>query len=180
MRSIDPAPPCSFCGVLRRKLLNDKAKELHATRIATGHNMDDEIQTALMNYMRGDIEKTALLGALTGVVRDERFVQRIKPLRYCPEEEVLLYANLKRIEYEPTACPYAGESLRSTIRKAIDGIEKKHPGSKHQTLKSTDKLIDLLRKNTEYGKIGRCTKCGDPCSGEICRPCRILEKIKKG
>jgi uncharacterized protein (TIGR00269 family) len=176
-RMKNPAPPCSFCGVLRRKLLNTKAKELGATRIATGHNMDDEIQTALMNYARGDVEKTARMGALVGVVRDERFVQRIKPLRDTPEEEVLLYAKLKGIEYEPSRCPYSQESFRGTIRKTIEDIETNHPGSKYQILKSTDKLIGILRKNTESGEMGRCAKCGDPCSEETCRFCRIMEEL---
>ena len=173
----NPAPPCSFCGVLRRKLLNTKAKELGATRIATGHNMDDEIQTALMNYIRGDVEKTARMGALVGVVRDERFVQRIKPLRDSPENEVLLYAKLKAIEYEPSRCPYSGESFRGTIRKAIVEIETNHPGSKYQILKSTDKLIDILREKAEFGVMGSCNKCGDPCSEETCRFCRIMESL---
>jgi uncharacterized protein (TIGR00269 family) len=176
-RMTNPAPPCSFCGVLRRKLLNAKAKELGATRIATGHNMDDEIQTALMNYVRGDVEKTARMGALVGAVRDERFVQRIKPLRDSPENEVLLYAQLKEIEYEPSRCPYSGESFRGTMRKTIEEIETNHPGSKYQILKSTDKLIEILRKNTEPGTMGNCEKCGDPCSEETCRFCRIMEKL---
>ncbi len=47
--------PCSFCGVLRKKLLNKKARELNSTGIATAHNLDDEAQTVLMNYLRGDI-----------------------------------------------------------------------------------------------------------------------------
>jgi len=51
----NPAPACSYCGVLRRKLLNEKARELGVTKIATGHNLDDEIQTAMMNFIRGDL-----------------------------------------------------------------------------------------------------------------------------
>ncbi len=172
-----PAPPCSFCGVLRRKLLNSKAKDLGATRIATGHNMDDEIQTSLMNYVRGDVEKIARMGALVGVVRDERFIQRIKPLRDCPENEVLLYAQLKGIEYEPARCPYSGEAFRATIRKAIDAIETNHPGSKHQILKSTDTLIGLLRKDKDFGVMGSCNKCGDPCSEKTCKFCQIEQKL---
>ena len=177
-KTANPPPACSFCGVLRRKLLNAKAKELGATRIATGHNMDDEIQTGLMNYVRGDVEKIARMGALVGIVKDIGFVQRIKPLRDSPENEVLLYAQLKGIEYEPSRCPYSGDAFRGTIRKAIGEIEEKHPGSKFQILKSTDHLIKLLRDNIDFGVIGKCDKCGDPCSGGICNFCRIEKNIK--
>ena len=160
-----------------RKLLNSKAKELGASRIATGHNMDDEIQTALMNYIRGDVEKMARDGALVGTVKDAGFVQRIKPLRDSPENEVLLYAQFKGIEYEPSRCPYSGDAFRATIRKAINEIEEKHPGSKFQILKSTDHLIKILRDNIDFGVIGKCDKCGDPCSGGICNFCQIAEKL---
>ncbi len=177
-RTENPQPPCSFCGVLRRKLLNAKAKELGATRIATGHNMDDEIQTALMNYIRGDVEKIARMGAYVGTVKDSGFVQRIKPLRDSPENEVLLYAQLRGIEYEPGRCPYSGDAFRATIRKAINEIEEKHPGSKFQILKSTDQLIKILRDNVDFGAIGKCDKCGDPCSGRICNFCQIERNIR--
>src|SRR3989338_1215773 len=41
--------PCSICGVFRRYLLNKKAKELGFTKVATGHNLDDEAQSIMMN-----------------------------------------------------------------------------------------------------------------------------------
>ncbi|MGA3296003.1 MAG: tRNA 2-thiocytidine biosynthesis TtcA family protein [Candidatus Bathyarchaeia archaeon] len=33
--------PCSYCGVLRRKAINQAAAMIGATKIATGHNLDD-------------------------------------------------------------------------------------------------------------------------------------------
>ena len=47
-------PACSFCGVFRRKILNETARELKVDKLATGHNLDDEIQVTLMNFIRGD------------------------------------------------------------------------------------------------------------------------------
>ena len=43
---------CSMCGPFRRYLLNKKSKELSFTKLATGHNLDDEAQTIIMNYFR--------------------------------------------------------------------------------------------------------------------------------
>ena len=48
--------PCSFCGVFRRRCMNQTAKELGADVLATGHNLDDTAQSVLMNFMRGDVE----------------------------------------------------------------------------------------------------------------------------
>src|SRR3989344_3142140 len=58
--------PCSVCGVLRRSLLNTKARELGATKLVTGHNLDDEAQTIIMNQFRRNIDASSRLGPLTG------------------------------------------------------------------------------------------------------------------
>jgi uncharacterized protein (TIGR00269 family) len=170
------APACSYCGVLRRRILNQKAKELGVTKIATGHNMDDEIQAGMMNFIRGDLERIARMGAYVGVVKDERFVPRIKPLRDCPEDEVRLYAELKELPFVPVRCPYSGEAYRKTVREAIETIDERHPGSKFQMLKSIDRLIELMRKE-KTGKIGRCATCGEPSSQETCKFCEIRKKL---
>jgi tRNA(Ile)-lysidine synthase TilS/MesJ len=38
--------------VLRRSLINTQARMLGFTKVATGHNLGDEAQTILMNYLR--------------------------------------------------------------------------------------------------------------------------------
>ena len=48
---------CMPCGVYRRYLLNRTAYEHGCDRIATGHNMDDEIQSFLMTFARNDRNK---------------------------------------------------------------------------------------------------------------------------
>ncbi|NMC10538.1 MAG: tRNA 2-thiocytidine biosynthesis protein TtcA, partial [Methanothrix sp.] len=47
-------PPCTFCGVFRKSALNRAAKRLQVTKVATGHNLDDEVQSIMMNYLKGD------------------------------------------------------------------------------------------------------------------------------
>ena len=44
---------CTICGILRKKALADAARDPGATVIATGHNLDDEAQSVLMNALRG-------------------------------------------------------------------------------------------------------------------------------
>ncbi|MCK5265982.1 MAG: tRNA lysidine(34) synthetase TilS, partial [Candidatus Thorarchaeota archaeon] len=53
-RSSNSLGACSYCGVFRRRALNTAAENLEADVIATGHNLDDEAQTVLMNILRGD------------------------------------------------------------------------------------------------------------------------------
>ncbi|OYT54247.1 MAG: TIGR00269 family protein [Candidatus Altiarchaeales archaeon ex4484_2] len=171
------APVCSYCGVLRRKLLNEKGRDLSLDKIVTGHNLDDEVQTSLMNYIRGDLERIERMGANVGVLKDAGFVPRIKPLRECPVEEILEYAKIKEIPFYSKRCPYSGEAFRQTIRKVIDLLEDNHPGSRFQILNSTDNLTKKLKANRVYGKINQCIICGYPTSKEKCRACQIAEEL---
>jgi len=42
MLKILDVKPCTICGIFRRYLLNKSSRELKLTKLATGHNLDDE------------------------------------------------------------------------------------------------------------------------------------------
>ena len=86
---------CSYCGVFRRACLNKKSKELGINKLITGHNLDDMVQSILMNFANGDMQKLARLGPHKKI--QPRLVPRIFPLRVIPEKEVALYAILRKI-----------------------------------------------------------------------------------
>src|SRR3989338_6751445 len=48
--------PCTVCGIFRRYLLNKKSRDLKLTKLATGHNLDDECQSIFFNQMRKEIK----------------------------------------------------------------------------------------------------------------------------
>jgi len=48
---------CSYCGVFRRKAINLAAKKVGANKIATAHNLDDIVQTYMLNLFQGDAER---------------------------------------------------------------------------------------------------------------------------
>ncbi len=62
--------PCTICGIFRRYLLNKKSKELGFTKLATGHNLDDECQSVLMNQFKNNIQASARLGPKVGINND--------------------------------------------------------------------------------------------------------------
>jgi len=165
--------PCTFCGVLRRKLINRKAKELGATKVAIGHNLDDEVQTILINYIRGDIER---LGRLQG--RREEFIPRIKPLKDVPEKEVAIYAILAGIPMITDGCPYAARSFRFTVKKMLSEFERKHPGTKYSLMRGYERLTEFLPKSPPGKKLMRCERCGDAAASRICKACEIIEDMK--
>ena len=122
---------CTLCGVLRKNILNKAARELGANKIAIGHNLDDESQTILMNYMRGDIDR--LKRMIPGTIQ-KGMVPRIKPLRSIPEKEVALYGFLNNLPVSMDECPYAGFALRNEIRELLNNYEVNHPGTKYSLL----------------------------------------------
>lgn len=60
------AQGCTVCGVLRRRALGEAVKRTGATKLATGHNLDDEAQSVLMNVLRGDLPPRLLQDTSTG------------------------------------------------------------------------------------------------------------------
>jgi len=173
--------PCSLCGVLRRYLLNKKAKELGATKLATGHNMDDEAQSIVMNYFKNQIKLSARLGLVAGVKRDEKFIPRIKPLYFLTEKEVTSYAFLKGFIDKLNECPYNLDSYRGKIRDMLNDFESEHQGTKHAIIWSFLEILPLLKK--KYKKypqvIKHCNSCGEPCSHDLCKSCEYIENIIK-
>jgi uncharacterized protein (TIGR00269 family) len=164
--------PCTFCGVLRRKLIDRTAKELGATKVATAHNLDDEVQTILINYLRGDLER---LGRLRG--RREEFIPRIKPLRDVPEKEVALYALVTGLPLLSCSCPYASRSFRFSVKRLLNELEWKHPGSKYALMRGYERLAAFLPPPQPDRKLLRCERCGDASAAQRCKACEIIEQM---
>lgn len=168
---------CSYCGVLRRRLLNRKARELGADKLVTGHNLDDEAEAAMLNFLKADIGRMARMGVVGGVVKDSGFVPRIKPLREAPKEEVTLYSKIEGIRGADKKCPYIVNAFRAEVREMLKKLERGHPGTKTAVLKSSERISECLKKSFK-GKPNRCRVCGEPCTGEVCKSCKMLKKAK--
>lgn len=176
---------CSYCGVFRRKLLNEAARKVGATKLATGHNADDEAQTVFMNMIRGDLLKT-LRSNPKPEFKDENFVPRVKPFRWTSEQEIVLYAHFNDLEYQEMPCPNAIEAQRGTIRDVLTDLKVKTPDVIFSILHSADKLLKLAEladteKEDHFNLVPKnpkpCITCGEPSVKGKCRACIIQEKI---
>jgi uncharacterized protein (TIGR00269 family) len=168
--------PCAYCGVFRRKAINKAAVMVGATKIATAHNLDDEVQTILLNMLHGDPLRILRSGP---VLKDPRgrFLPRIKPLCDIPEKEIVLYAYLTGIEFQSVTCPHGHEALRNDIRTFLNQMEIKHPGSKFTLLRSAERLRTLMGRDVPLSELHECVKCGDPTPHELCEACIMLDAI---
>ena len=168
--------PCTICGVLRRYLLNKTARELGVEYLATGHNMDDEAQSILMNILKNNIDKIARSAPITAI-KHKKFIPRLKPLYYCTEKEVMTYALIQHFEIPVVDCPYLFFNERRILRRWLNKVEYLRPGTKKRLI-SLKNRISLNSQREPTKRVKLCTKCGEPSSEDICKTCQILEYLE--
>ncbi|MEM4330712.1 MAG: TIGR00269 family protein [Candidatus Pacearchaeota archaeon] len=161
---------CTVCGIIKRWVLNRWAKKLKADVLVTGHNLDDECQTILMNFLKGNI----LLGInsypVTGGRKVEGFVQRVKPFFFVPEDEIKKYSLKKGFKILYDRCPCAIGTYRVETRDWLKDISNKE---KLLIVQNWLKILPHLRKQKNY-EVKKCKICGDPSRGDICKACEIF------
>jgi uncharacterized protein (TIGR00269 family) len=176
---------CAYCGVFRRDILSRYAAEFGADKLLTGHNLDDEAQTALMNFLEGDVAQVAKhfdasLGAFDRRSEQDEFVPRAKPLRDVPEKEVALYAHVRDLPAHMTECPHAEEAYRGEIQQLLYDLEERHPGTRHSIMAGYEELAALAAEATDGSDddgFGECEECGGPTARSICRKCSLIDAI---
>ncbi|MEA3137458.1 MAG: hypothetical protein QOC71_1739 [Thermoplasmata archaeon] len=169
-------PACSACGVFRRAGMNKLAREIGASAVVTGHNLDDQAQTVLMNTLKGDLERAARLAPHTeeDVAHHPGLVRRILPFRSIPEKEVLLYAVLNGLPLHHEAeCPYAARSHRFALRDMLVKLEEQTPGTRHALVKGAERLKPILQAALPAVAVASCPACGEPTSGALCMACAM-------
>jgi uncharacterized protein (TIGR00269 family) len=171
--------PCTICGIFRRYLLNKKSKELGFTKLATGHNLDDESQSIMMNQFKNNIQASARLGPKVGIKQNNKFVQRIKPLYLCTEKEVMTYAFINKLLDKFTECPNITKSYRAQVRDSLNDFEVKFPGTKYAIVNSFLQILPSLKEKFKGYELNNCIKCNEPSSKDKCNACKFVDKIEK-
>jgi len=166
----DGSLPCSYCGVLRRGLLNRGARELGADKLAIGHNLDDVAQTTLMNILRNEPDRIARF--MEPQIKHPSFITRIRPLLRTPEKEVAIYAMVRGINIDHQECPYAQSAFRQIVRRQLNEMEECHPGTKFKILGSFLSMDKIMKMKSEK-KLTACSSCGEPSAGKTCRFCEM-------
>jgi uncharacterized protein (TIGR00269 family) len=165
---------CTYCGVLRRKMMNKVAREIRADYLATGLNLDDTAQGIVMNIFRGDVEKLARMGPHDSI--QGGLVPRIQPLRKIPEKESLLFCLQEGLRFHDRECPYSHEAARNLFREMIAKMEEEFPGTRHSILSSYDSIRGALRDSYPPAQLNLCS-CGEPTMNEKCKSCQLLEGL---
>ena len=160
---------CAICGVIKKWIINKKARELKANKIATGHNLDDEAQTFLVNIFKGSPKLSSNLGIVTRNISDKKFIPRIKPLFYIPENEIKKYAKKKKLPVVYEKCPCAIDSYRIQVRKFLNTISNKE---KQNIINNFEKILPRIKKDK---RMNYCEICGEPSRRRLCKRCSLME-----
>jgi uncharacterized protein (TIGR00269 family) len=168
------AQACSICGILRKNALVVGAERAGATKLATGHNLDDEAQSVLMNVLRGDLMR---LVRNSGTDSGGRFIPRVKPLMYIQEKEIATSLMVQGVWEDLPECPYAVHALRREVRSILSELEYRHPGTMLRLMQSRKTVETAFMGKAGGDPVGTCRECGDPCSGETCQLCQLRHSL---
>ena len=175
LREKEKVSSCSICGILRRRAIDFGSKELGVDVVATGHNLDDFIQTFIINLLSGDTNKIGWMDPESS----ERKARRVKPFCEIYENEVVFYAFANEIPFQSEECPHMNEGIRTEIRNFLNSLEKSHAGIKNNMYQSILKVSSKI-KDGDPKEWKTCSRCGTACTGDTCSVCNTLLSLGLG
>ena len=121
----------------RYKFFSEIYEKVGATKIATAHNKDDQIETFLFRLIRG----TSLQG-LEGIRIKNNNI--IRPISEIHKKDILEYLNKNEIQYKIDKTNFENEFTRNSIRlDLIPFIEERY------NIKFKDKIFSLIKEIRE-------------------------------
>ena len=174
LRESEKTSSCSICGTLRRRAIDHAAKDIGADVIATGHNLDDTLQTFVINMLSGDTTKIGWMDP----DNSSNTLRKIKPFCEIYESEIVFYAFTNDIPFQTEPCPHMNEGIRTEIREFLNVLEGKHSGIKNNLYQSIIKVSQIVKEGNNKQKT-TCIKCGNDCTGKICSVCNMVLKLKE-
>lgn len=101
----------------RYKFLNSVAKKIGAKSIALGHNSNDNIETILMNIIRGTgLEGLSGMQTINNQKKTHKSIKIFRPLLSFSHQETINYCLKSGIEYREDSSNYSNCFTRNKIR----------------------------------------------------------------
>ena len=164
---------CSMCGTFRRRAIDIAAEAVEADIVATAHNMDDQLQTFMINLLAGDVERIGWIYP-EPVQYTQAGMKKVKPFVEIYEYEIAFYALQCGIPFQSEDCPYMNESIRTDLRELFNRLERDHPGIKYNAYRSMMKISKFLRSSIPPSQTKKCSRCGRVSTGDMCSVCKTL------
>jgi uncharacterized protein (TIGR00269 family) len=173
LRNDEKLSSCSICGTFRRRAMDHAAKQIGADVIATGHNLDDVLQTFVINTLSGDTNKIGWMDPDTS----ENSLRKIKPFCEIYESEIVFYAFTNSLPFQTEPCPHMNEGIRNEIREFLNRLESSHSGIKNGMYRSVLRISQTMR-DSNYKEKSTCSNCGAECTGKVCSVCKMIVNLK--
>ncbi len=170
---------CSFCGMVKRYLMNKVAVEMGYDVLATGHNLDDEASQLLGNILHW--QKGYVLRSWPVLEKThEKFVKKVKPLVLNYEDDIKLYAEMRKIPFLKETCPFSIGATSKVYKKMLSVLESDQRGAMLSFymgyIREKD---DFFKKDEESVNLNSCEICGYPTTSKVCYFCRSREKLRE-
>lgn len=173
--------PCSICGLTKRHILNQVARDLGYDVLATGHNLDDEVAVLLGNTLSWATGYLARQGPV--LEAEPGFLRKVKPFCRLYERETAAYALLRGIDYVYDECPFTVGATSIFYKDALTDMETQRPG-----LKLSFYLAFLRARASGFlqadavaasADLHPCFACGQPTtSTDVCSFCRTWDVVR--
>ncbi len=173
LRDEEKMSSCTICGTFRRRAMDHATRDTGANAIATGHNLDDTLQTFIINTLSGDTNKIGWMDPDTS----DNSIRKIKPFCEIYESEIVFYAFTNNLPFQTEPCPHMNEGIRTEIREFLNKLENAHSGIKNNMYKSVLKLSQIVG-DSNYKQKTSCLNCGNECTGKICSVCKMIVNLK--
>ncbi len=167
---------CAICGTFRRRAIDIAAERIGANVIATAHNLDDVLQTFMINILAGDVERIGW--TYPEPVGYAEGLRKIKPFTEIYEHEIAFYALVNEIPFQSEECPHMNEGIRTEIREFLNRLEKEHSGVKYNAYNTMVKIAKRVRDSSSK-EHGKCILCGRDSTNEICSVCSMMITLKQ-
>ena len=130
--------PCSLCANLRRGIINSVAKREGCNKIALGHNLDDVIETFIMNLKyAGNISTFSPKSYM-----DRSGITMIRPLILLTEKDTNHFVKKYNKQVMPKVCPMDENTKREDIKAEIFAWQKEIPTIKANLFGAISRNID--------------------------------------
>ncbi|MEN9805225.1 MAG: hypothetical protein RIS41_2072, partial [Actinomycetota bacterium] len=169
--------PCSACGLSKRHLFDQAARDGGYDVVVTGHNLDDEAAVLFGNSLRWDVEYLAR--QMPVLPAENGFPRKAKPLVRLSERETAAWCIVRGIDYVIEECPMAAGNRHLQYKDLLNSLEERSPGAKASFYAGfVDRMLPLLATSDRRGDVRRCARCEAPTGGEsdVCAFCRLVER----
>lgn len=154
---------------LRYKWFEDLRKENDFDFIVTAHHADDQLETILMNLVRG----TGIKG-LTGMKPKNNYI--IRPMLACTKDEIVAYAQQQNIAFREDASNKETKYKRNKLRHKVLPILKELNPAIIDNISSFSQKMEDAQSVFDFGIDNIKKKVLKKCGSDFYLPFRLMEK----